>query len=92
MSLGRSQPDLEGFLRALWFPPSSKLTPSLFQLDRMQDLPVNHFWVSGASWVNIINYIFLLHVLNKDVVLALSPKKDMIGGRIEFFNTKRFVL
>ena len=37
------------------FPPSSKLTPSsLFQFDRMQDLPENHFRVSGASWVNII--------------------------------------
>ena len=27
----RSQPDLEGFLRALWFPPPAKLTPSLIQ-------------------------------------------------------------
>ena len=34
----------------------SKLTPSLFQFERMQDLPENHFRVSGASWVNIINY------------------------------------
>ena len=42
----------------LWgFPPSSKLTPNLFQFDRMQELPENHFWVSGASWVNINNYI-----------------------------------
>ena len=39
------------------FPPSSKLTPSLFQFDRMQDLPENHIRVSGASWVNIINNI-----------------------------------
>ena len=23
----------------------------------MQDLPENHFRVSGASWVNIINYL-----------------------------------
>jgi len=56
LSFSRSQPDFEGFLRALRFPPSSKLTPSLFQFDRMQDLPENHFRVSGASWVNIINY------------------------------------
>ena len=32
------------------------LTPSLFQFDRMQNLPENHFRVSGASLVNIINY------------------------------------
>ena len=52
----RSQPDFEGFLRALRCLPSSKLTHSLFQFDHMQDLPENHFRVSGASWVNIINY------------------------------------
>ena len=28
---------------------------SKFQFDRMQDLPENHFRVSGASWVKIIN-------------------------------------
>ena len=27
LSFSQSQPDFEGFLRALWFPPSSKLTP-----------------------------------------------------------------
>ena len=47
LSLSRSQPDFEGFLRALRFPPSSKLTqkltPSLFQFNRMQDLPENNF-------------------------------------------------
>ena len=32
LSFGRSQPDFEGFLRALRFPPSAKLTPSLFHL------------------------------------------------------------
>ena len=58
LSFSRSQPDFEGFLRALRFPPSSKLTPSLFQFDRMQDLPENHFRVSGASWVNIIHYYY----------------------------------
>ena len=51
------QPDFEGFLRALRFPPSSKLTLK-FQFDLMQDLPENHFQVSGASWVNIINYYY----------------------------------
>ena len=25
-----------------------------FQFNQMQDLPENHFWVIGASWVNII--------------------------------------
>ena len=37
------------------FPLSSKINISKFQFDRMQDLPENHFWVSGASWVNINN-------------------------------------
>ena len=55
LSFSRSQPDFEGFLRALRFPPSSKLTPSLFQFNRIHDLPESHFGVSGASWVNIIN-------------------------------------
>ena len=31
-----------------------KLTPSLFQFYQKQDLPENHFRVSGVSWVNII--------------------------------------
>ena len=31
-SFSRSQPDFEGFLRALRFPPSAKSTPSLFRL------------------------------------------------------------
>ena len=29
-----------------------------FQFDLMQDLPENHLRVSGASWVNIINYYY----------------------------------
>jgi len=33
------------------FPLSSKINISKFQFDRMQDLPENHFRVSGASWV-----------------------------------------
>ena len=28
---------------------------SKFQFDRMKDLPVNHFYMSGVSWVNTIN-------------------------------------
>ena len=60
LTFSRSLPDFEGFLPALRFPPSSKLTPSSFQFDRMQDLPENHFRVSGASWVNIINYLIFL--------------------------------
>ena len=38
------------------FPLPSKIKISKFQFDRMQDLPENHFRVSGASWVNINNY------------------------------------
>ena len=30
---------------------------------RMDDLPVNHFRVSGASWVNINNYYYQLWTL-----------------------------
>ena len=30
-SFSQSQPDFEGFLRAVRFPPSAKLTPSLIQ-------------------------------------------------------------
>ena len=39
-------------------PMPSKLTPSLFQFDWVQDLPENHFRVSGASWENIIYYYY----------------------------------
>ena len=59
LSFSRSQPDFEGFLRALRFPPSSKLTLK-FQFDLMQDLPENHLRVSGASWVNIINFYSII--------------------------------
>ena len=62
-SFSRSQPDFKGFLRALRFSPSTKLTPSLFQFDRMKDLPENHFRVSGASWVNIINFFFQYEIV-----------------------------
>jgi len=40
------------------FPLSSKINISKFQFDRMQDIPENHFRVSRASWVNIINYYY----------------------------------
>ena len=42
------------------FPLSSKINISKFQFDRMQDLPGKHFRVSGASWVNIANYIVII--------------------------------
>ena len=42
------------------------LNISKFQFNRMQDLPENHFRVSGASWVNINNnnnnyYYYFFH-------------------------------
>ena len=43
LSFSQFQPYFEGFLQTLQFPPSSKLTPSLFQFYRIQDLPENHF-------------------------------------------------
>jgi len=41
------------------FPLSSKINISKFQFDQMQDLPENHFRVSGASWVNKYYSLFL---------------------------------
>ena len=40
------------------FSPGSPVFPSPQKstFDQMQDLPENHFQVSGASWVNINNY------------------------------------
>ena len=44
------------FSRFFNFFLSSKINISKFQFDVMQDLPEDHFRVSGASWVVIINY------------------------------------
>ena len=41
----------------------------------MQDLPENHFWVSGASWVNINNNY---HFLKSDISCSDSFK-DVYG-------------
>ena len=53
----------------------SKLTLK-FQFDLMQDLPENHFQVSGASWVNIINYDEEWHLLlvAKLLKILIYPK------------------
>ena len=40
------------------FPLSSRINISKFQFNQMQDLPENHFRVSGASWVNINDYYY----------------------------------
>ena len=53
-SLLCSERFFSGFFR---FPLSSKINISKFQFNWMQDLPENHFQVSGASWVNI-NYCY----------------------------------
>ena len=42
------------------FPLSSKTNSFKFQFDRMQDIPENHFRVSGASWINIKVVVILL--------------------------------
>ena len=44
--------------------------------DRMQDLPENHFRVSGASGVNIFNLLLILSLL-----LLLKLVEDGGGGR-----------
>ena len=41
------------------FPLSQKPTFPNSNSTRMQDLPENHFAVSGASWVNIMIYFYL---------------------------------
>ena len=61
-SFSRSQPDFEGFLRALRFPPSGKLTPSLIQYIAVQ-------CTEGLSWVNI-RIIIIVHT---PLVLSMSP-------------------
>ena len=42
------------------FTLSSKTNSFKFQFDRMQDIPENHFRVSGASWINIKVVVILL--------------------------------
>ena len=49
LSFSRSQPDFEGFLRALRFPPSSKLTPSLIHLAVVLCSEVIYGSCSGAE-------------------------------------------
>ena len=46
------------------FPLSSKINNCKIQFVRMQDLPENHFRVSGASWVKIINYYYIIYISN----------------------------
>ena len=46
------------------FPSPQKPTFPNSNLIRMQDLPENHFAVSGASWVNIIIYLFIYLFIN----------------------------
>ena len=38
----------------------------------MQDLPENHFQVSGASWVNIINYYIIIIII---IYTSEAPNK-----------------
>ena len=72
------------------FPLSSKINISKFQFDRMQDLPENHFRVSGACWVNITNYLIKVHYVilvfehdnrrNRSQVILGSLRKDDGNG------------
>ena len=49
LSFSRSQPDFEGFLRALRFPPSLKSTPSIINLAVVLYSEVIHGSCSGAE-------------------------------------------
>ena len=62
LSFSRSQPDFEGFLWALRFPPSSKLTPSLNPICRT--LLITVLCTEGLSWINIWIIITEFNFLN----------------------------
>ena len=49
LSFSQSQPDFEGFLQAVRFPPSSKSTPSLIHLAVVLCSEVMHWLCSGAE-------------------------------------------
>ena len=53
LSFSLSQHDFEGFLRAPWFLPSSKLTPSLNPICRTPLITV--LCTEGLSWINVRN-------------------------------------
>ena len=57
-SFSRSPPDFEGFLRALRFPPSAKLTPSFNSICRTPLITVQ--CTEGLSWVNIRIIIIII--------------------------------
>ena len=78
-SFSRSQPDFEGFLRALRFPPSAKLTPSLNSICRTPLITVQ--CTEGLSWVNIWIIILLL--------LRFMSLDKYLGGHLSLTNEWR---
>ena len=48
----------------------------------MQDLPENHSQVSGASWVNIINYYYLFIITSSSHFSLTLLKMDVTLLRI----------
>ena len=59
---------------------------------RMQDLPENHFAVSGASWVNIMIYLFIGTLKLKPSGLRLGFLQPTLYPKDERQHGKRRVL
>ena len=51
----------------------------------MQDLPENHFWVSGASWVNINNSAILRQLRFTKQAFWFVPNDDPISWELCHF-------
>ena len=60
------------------FPSPPKPTFPNSNSIRMQDLPENHFTVSGASWVNIMIYLFIYLLLKTNKFHAAVRLFSMI--------------
>ena len=71
------------------FPLSSKINISKFQFYRMQDLPANHFRVSGASCVNINNYWHFLIDFWGSMVGAVVKALAFLAALVRFIDAIR---
>ena len=60
------------------FPLPSEINISKFKFDWVQDLPENHFQVSGASWVNINNSNITIVIIIIIIIIILCHDQDVI--------------
>ena len=77
-SFSRSQPDFEGFLRALRFPPSAKLTPPSICKTRLITVQCTE----GLSWVNIRIIIIITRLLAEVSYLVVCISWSFHGYHI----------